>query len=110
MSHTNDTTKAAVKHDANKNMLELLPFEALEAVGEILTFGAQKYDAHNWRKGFLWSRLLGASLRHLFAWARGQDLDPETGKSHVAHATCCLLFLLSHILLKAGEDDRAKTQ
>jgi hypothetical protein len=98
-----------IKHDDGKNRVDLLPIEALEAVAEVLTFGAKKYEANNWRKGFAWTRLLGAALRHTFAFMRGQDKDPETGKSHIAHAACCLLFLLSHIITKSGTDDRVKT-
>lgn len=95
-----------VKHDTSKNMLQLLPFRAVEEVGKCLTFGAEKYAAHNWRSGFEWTRLLGSTLRHLFAWARGEDLDPESGLSHVAHAATNCLFLLEHVLLGLGKDDR----
>jgi Domain of unknown function (DUF5664) len=98
----------AVKQDENKAPLDLLPFEALIEVAKVLQFGAKKYDRHNWRKGFKWSRLLAANLRHLFAWARREDLDPESGISHLAHACCMNLFLLAHELQQLGEDDRWK--
>lgn len=98
----------ATKHDSEKNPLELLPFEALEEIGKVLQFGAKKYDSHNWRKGFVWSRLIGAALRHIFAFARGEDKDPETGFSHLAHAGCCVLFLLSFTITNNGTDDRVK--
>jgi hypothetical protein len=106
----NDLSKAGVKHDAEKVRLDLMPFDALVEVGEILTFGAAKYDARNWEKGMAWGRLLGASLRHLFAWGRGENLDPETGKSHLAHAACCILFLLAYEKRGIGEDDRLPPQ
>jgi hypothetical protein len=99
----------AVKFDSEKVPLDLLPFEALVEVGKVLNFGAKKYARHNWRKGFHWSRLLGAALRHLFSWARGEDRDPETGLSHLAHAACTVLFLLSHELEGLGEDDRVNS-
>lgn len=87
-----------MKKDAGKVGLQLLPFEALEEIAKVLDFGAQKYAAHKWRDGMKWSRLLGALLRHTFAWARGQDTDPETGRSHLAHAGCCVVFLLAYTL------------
>jgi hypothetical protein len=96
------------KHDACKIRLELLPIAALEEVGKVLTFGAQKYAPDNWRKGFEYRRLIGAILRHVYSFARGQDLDPETGISHLAHAACMVLFLLTHQLQKLGVDDRIK--
>lgn len=106
---TPPTPSTAIKEDGDKNRLELLPVGPLQDIAEILTFGAKKYADHNWRNGFKWSRLIGACLRHLFAWAGGQDKDPETGKSHLAHAGCCILFLLEHEKRGLGEDDRYKS-
>ena len=94
------------KADGGKNRLDLLPFAALEEVGKVLTFGAGKYAPHNWRKCDSQSRYLAAGLRHLFAWGRGEDTDPETGLSHVAHAACCCLFLLGLILDGKAKADR----
>lgn len=108
-AHPKDITPA-IKEDGEKNRLDLLPVGPLEDIAEILTFGAKKYADHNWRKGFKWSRLYGALFRHMFAWIRGQDKDPETGKSHLAHAGCCILFLLEHEKRGLGEDDRYKTE
>ena len=96
----------AVKHDAEKVRLELLPFTAMFAIGDAFTYGARKYADHNYRKGMRWSRLLGASLRHLAAWGAGEDLDPESGLHHLAHAGACVMMLLDAQLLKLGEDDR----
>lgn len=98
----------ATKHDSQKPRTDLLPFEALEEVSKVLAHGASKYADHNWRKGMAWSRLLGASLRHLFSWAKGEDLDEESGLSHLAHAACCILFLISYTLNGSGTDDRYK--
>lgn len=98
---------SAVKHDSDKAARpELLPPEALMEISKVLAFGAKKYAEHNWRRGFAWTRLLGATLRHLFAWAGGEDRDTETGLSHLAHAGCCILFLLTLELTGTGQDDR----
>ena len=101
-----DPETGALKADGNKNQLELLPFRAIEQVGLVLTYGASKYSAHNWRKGFEWTRLTGAAMRHLFAFMRGEDLDPESGISHLAHSATNILFLLEMILTNTGNDDR----
>jgi hypothetical protein len=53
-----------------------------------------------------WTRLVGAVLRHTFAWMRGESIDPESGLSHLAHAACGLLFLLAYELNNVGTDDR----
>jgi hypothetical protein len=85
-----------IKHDNKKHNWSLMPFEALEEVVEVLELGAQKYGSWNWKQGsgFNWTRVASAALRHIFAWMRGQTLDPETNKNHLAHAVCNLLFLL----------------
>lgn len=96
-----------LKFDSGKPRMELLDTFALREVALVLSFGAEKYDAHNWRKGMLWSRLLGACLRHVFAFIGGEDKDPETGLSHLAHAICCLMFLLNYTQTYRDGDDRA---
>lgn len=98
-----------LKYDTGKVPLELLPVEALIEIAKVMAFGAEKYGRHNWRKGMAWSRLVGAILRHLFAWMLEEDKDPESNLSHLAHAGCDILFLMSYELGGSGEDDRYKT-
>jgi hypothetical protein len=86
--------------------MDLLPTASLKAIAEVLTFGAKKYDAHNWRGGIEYSRLIGAAMRHLTAYNDGEDADPESGLSHLAHLGCCVLFLLEQEAKGTGQDDR----
>jgi hypothetical protein len=86
------------KHDAGKPRTELLPWPALFEVAKVLTKGAEQYGDWNWRKGMSYSRLIGAALRHIGAWADGKNIDPQWGLSHLAHAACCVLFLLTYEL------------
>lgn len=98
-----------VKHDSKKLRYDLVPPESLEQIVEVLTLGAEKYSDRNWEQGVEWGRYFGACMRHLWAWWRGEDKDPETGKSHLAHAGCCIFFLLAYETRGVGEDDRSKT-
>ena len=98
----------AMKYDSGKPRWDLLSTVALNEVAKVLTFGATKYNDHNWRKGFDWSRLIAASLRHVSAFNDGEDKDQETGISHIAHAMCCLMFLLEHEIKGLGKDNRYK--
>ena len=93
---------------AQKPRLELVPWAAISDIAEVLTFGAAKYDANNWCRGARWGRYFAALLRHLFAWWRGEEFDPETGLSHLAHAGCCLMFLMEYQRNGWGTDDRFK--
>jgi hypothetical protein len=105
-----------VKHDAEKVRLELFPGDALFAISDILTFGAKKYDARNWELGMSWGRVYGALMRHMWAWWQGKGptnenfvfgaLDPESQRSHLWHAGCCMVFLISYEMRKVGTDDR----
>lgn|SRR5574343_109482 len=97
-----------IKHDQDKTEYHYFSPIAFEKVNQILTFGAKKYAAHNWRKGFIWSRPFNACMRHLWAWWRGEDKDPETGYSHLAHAMCCIMMLLEFEDTKPELDDRYK--
>jgi hypothetical protein len=100
----------ALKNDAGKPPLSLISREFQEGLAQVLAFGAKKYAAHNWRKGMEWSRLVDASMRHLAAWNDGEDLDPESGLSHLHHAAFGLMCLSTYQTQGMGTDDRHKTQ
>lgn len=97
-----------IKHDNDKPDMSLLSPLALIEVSKVMTFGAKKYSANNWRGGFEWLRPLSACLRHVWAFIGGEDNDPETGLSHLAHAICCLMFVLEFTITGAGLDNRYK--
>ena len=101
-----DLTKAGVKFDDGKPRYDLLPPEGLAAVSEILGIGAKKYAARNWEQGMDWSRPFGAAMRHLWAWWAGENLDRDTGKSHLWHAACNIFFLIAYEARGIGQDDR----
>jgi hypothetical protein len=105
-----DGVMEAIKHDQGKVQLELLSPVWIEGVGQVLSFGAKKYAAHNWRRGLQRSRLLGACLRHVFAYLRGEDVDPETGLLHLYHASCCLMFASELHYTRPDLDDRYKEE
>lgn len=94
------------KADVGKPRVDLIPHEFILETAEVLSFGADKYSPGNWKAGADWSRYFSAMQRHLWAWKSGEDLDPETGKSHLAHAACCLSFLMAYQARKIGTDDR----
>lgn len=101
-----NSTQEAVKYDQDKLPEHLYSIPAHNDLLKVLAFGAKKYGQHNWRKGMDWSRVYAAAERHLHAWFDGQDKDPETGLSHLAHAMCCTMFLLHYIQTETGKDDR----
>ena len=84
-----------VKHDNGKIDWSLLPIEGVEEIAKVLTFGAKKYDRFNWAKvPDPMMRYYAAAMRHMAAWRKGFKRDKQSGCSHLAHAGCCLLFLM----------------
>jgi hypothetical protein len=84
-----------VKFDSAKPRFSLIPKGTLLEVVKVLEFGAQKYAPDNWiRVPDAQTRYYDAAMRHLQAYFDGEKQDSETQLSHLAHAICCLLFLL----------------
>lgn len=80
---------------------------ALIELGNVAGMGEQKYDRFNYLKGYAWSLNIDAALRHLLAFASGEERDPESGLLHTAHAMWHMGALTSFQLRSIGEDDRA---
>lgn len=100
----------AIKNDSGKVQMELLSPKALEEIAEILTFGAKKYAPWNYLKGegLSYSRVYGSLIRHMTSWYKGEELDEETQKSHLAHAGCCIMMLIDLKNKENSIDDRPK--
>jgi hypothetical protein len=96
------------KDDQGKLRYDLIPPVALEELVKIYTHGAAKYGDHNWEKGLSWSRVFGAIMRHLWAFWKGEDYDPESELSHVAHAAWGCFTLLTYMKEHRKLDDRSK--
>jgi Domain of unknown function (DUF5664) len=81
---TPTTTTTARKNDSDKPMITLIEPTFIKGIAEVMTFGAKKYAADNWKtgEGLKVRRCLDASLRHIFSFVDGEDLDPES--------QCCL--------------------
>jgi len=81
-----------MKTDNDKLRWDLLPFDVIEEIVDIMTYGAKKYEPNNWKKVEMW-RYKAALLRHIVAWWLGEDLDKESGRHHLSHALCNLVFI-----------------
>lgn len=91
---------AGVKDDGRtaptgpKPRWDLLPIAPVAEVVDVLTYGSLKYADNNWRhvpNGV--ERYYAAAMRHIAAYRMGEAIDPETGRTHLSHALCCLIFL-----------------
>ena len=86
-----------VKNDGEKPRWDLLPYREVGEIVDVLSFGMKKYSPDNWKRvPEPRRRYFAAMMRHMTAWWDGESHDPETNKSHLAHAGACLLFLMWH--------------
>lgn len=87
--------KEGKKFDSEKLNWNLIPFDALEKIVEVLNFGAKKYEAENWKKlDHAMERYSAALLRHFTAWKKGEIIDQDSGLSHLSHIGCNALFMI----------------
>ena len=101
---TTDTDQSA-KADKGKLELSLVNPELVKAVAEVRMYGTEKYgDSENWRKVEP-KRYVDALYRHLLAYIEGNEVDEESGLSHLAHMACNLSFLLDEEYLKEHKGD-----
>ncbi len=96
------------KLDDGKARFDLVQDEALAEYVSVLTFGAIKYDADNWRLvPEARARYYAAAQRHLYEWRAARrthrvPLDPESGLHVLAHALCSVAFVLQLDLEEHG--------
>ena len=125
----------ARRYNKGKTRFELIPSKALEDLADVYTRGAHKYTiyknkdgqeiqgkdvdlsevsnfeviddgADNWRKGLPWLQTLGSIKRHISAFEKGEDVDPELGTKHLANAAWGLFTLLEYYKIAPHFDDR----
>jgi len=103
-----EETKKAKKFDKQKLRIDLISIPALLGVSAAYTHGATKYGDRNWEKGFKYTRLYGALLRHLFSFMLGEDIDKESGLNTIDQVVWNAMALSHFQKTKTGTDDRTK--
>ena len=92
---------------AKKTPLHLLSPHACAETAHVLALGAEKYREWNWRSNRIkCSTYVGAIKRHLDAWWDGDEIDPESGRSHMAHILASAMIVLDAQNTGTLENDR----
>ena len=99
-----------LKKDKGKPPISLLDRDFLEGTAQVMAFGAEKYSRFGWTAGISHSRLIDATMRHMIAYASGEDLDQESGLPHIDHASASLNMLRGMKRLHPNLDDRWKKE
>lgn len=98
ISKSTDKDQQALRYNTGKPELSYIldAMPALKDMVAVMEFGAKKYDRNNWCKGFPKEKLLDSLLRHVDKFYSGEDIDPESGLSHVGAIMCNSMFLAYH--------------
>jgi 5'(3')-deoxyribonucleotidase len=99
-------SSGGLRYNQGKTRHDLLPPYAINELARVLTKGAEKYEPRNWEKGMKWSTVLASLKRHVNAFESGEDVDAESGLSHMAHAMCNAMFLVEYSKFRTEFDDR----
>lgn len=101
-------SEASHKDEGKTALQYILAMQGLDDVAKVGMYGAQKYSQWNYMAGSSYMRFLGSCARHLTAYIRGEDVDPESGCKHLAHLIYNCLMLLEWTYRGVGKDDRYK--
>lgn len=94
-SERNTNNSEGKKYDQGKQDWTLLPWASIRQVVAVLDFGAIKYAPNAWMNvPDARRRYMSAAYRHMTAVSEGEWLDSESNLPHIAHAACCMLFML----------------
>ena len=92
-SYPDDNPKT--QYGEKKLKMSSTPVMPLQEMGKVFELGAKKYGRYNWRLHAVSATVYyDAALRHLMAWFEGEDTDPESGVSHLAHVMACMAILM----------------
>ena len=109
MPNSADTTNPKDLIGQTKPNLSLIPSGLLVPLTKVMELGARKYGPFNWREAPVrYSIYIDAALRHLYQALDREDIDVESGQSHLAHAAACCAILLDAQRTKTLIDDRPK--
>lgn len=102
--------KLGDRKNQGKLQWNLVDFPSLEPMVKVLEFGANKYAAHNWKRGLKVTETLDSLMRHLVALNDGEDNDPESKLPHIGHILCNAMFLSYMLKNRPDLDNRHKPQ
>ena len=104
-----DKQEQALRYNQGKLQWSIVDFDSLEGLVRVLEYGAAKYAPDNWKKGMPVTQVSESLMRHLFAFLRGEDVDPESGCRHISHVMCNTMFL-EYIMREKPHYDNRKTK
>ena len=93
---TSNNSEKALRYNEGKPKWSLVHYKSLEPMIRVLEFGALKYEPENWKKSMDLKEILNSMQRHLAKLMDGEEVDSESGISHMGHIQCNALFYNYH--------------
>jgi hypothetical protein len=115
------TSSTGARKGQKPERFDLIPVGPLTALARHYGVGAEKYTERdgdgsvthdggdNWRLGYDWRLSFAACNRHLWAFWGGEDIDTETGSSHLIAAAWHLFTLFEFTQTHREFDTRRVT-
>lgn len=92
-----------------KPSAQFIPPVAIIEESAVMALGAAKYGAFNWQDDPVdATTYYSAAMRHLLQWFSGEDVDAESGASHLAHVRACMGIIMDAKASGSLIDDRPK--
>ena len=98
--------KLGDRFNEGKPRWSLVPQSSLIPMVRVLEFGAKKYGDYNWAKGLSIKETCESLKRHLDSFMGGEDIDSESGLTHIGHIQCNAMFLSYMLEYRPDLDDR----
>lgn len=96
-------------YGVKKPSAQFIPPVAIVEESVVMALGAAKYGPYNWQDDPVdATTYYSAAIRHLLQWFSGEDKDPESGASHLAHVRACMAILIDAQSSGVLIDDRPK--
>lgn len=110
MTEVRTTSSTGGEKGTKPERYDLIPVEAMALVAQLYGKGAEKYAAHNWRRGYEWSKSYAALQRHANLFWQGVDIDEEMGLPHLAAVVFHSLTLMTFMQEHPEFDDRFRSE
>ena len=87
--------------------ISTIPLTVMWEIGAALLEGALKYGRHNYRvAGVRASVYVDAATGHIGQWWEGEDIDKDSGLSHITKAIASLIVVRDAMIQDMLTDDR----
>jgi len=94
-----NNSEKALRFNTGKPKWRFMHYDSMLPMIRVLEKGAIKYAPNNWKKKLDRSEILESMQRHLAALMDGQEIDAETGESHMGHIQCNAMFYNYHFVI-----------